>query len=195
MRETIGLRSNATLINPSWIKRDALMFRKIGVISLDNMIRNGDGPFVENAAELRWLFEQGIVFDPQLKLLHEARSLDNETKKILDEARNLMTRHREGIEQSDIAEELRPHMEKEGMLQGTGLELFESIRKTPEGLKRMVSTLMSGELLLRPLTAYYRNSKKVDAYPLFNITFPEVDQRSASMGDVIDITQSITGAG
>src|SRR5262245_13713485 len=188
MKETIGVRSYVVLFSPQLIKRDALMFRKIGVIECEKLIGIADTLSPETAAELRWLVEQGIVFDLQPQVLFESNSLDDQTKKILDDSAEIIKQYWKSIGQSNFFEELRPYAEKEGLLQGEGLKLFELAAKKPEYLKQWTTVLVAGEFILRPLSAYHRNNKHFDAYPLFNSAFPELAQESASMVDVIDIT-------
>jgi hypothetical protein len=55
-------------------------------------------------------------------------------------------------------------------------------------MKLLLNSVVSSELFLRPLSAYYRNTKNMDVYPLFYNGYPELAQQTSGVGDVIDIT-------
>jgi hypothetical protein len=188
MRETVGLRSYGVLYEPQLLKRDALMFRKIGVICCERLIDIADRSLPELAPELRWLVEQGIVFDAPVDSFFEDSSLDNETREVLNDSEMLLAFYKGKVAQDSFVEEIRTHLELECSLRGLSLENVEEILKRTESLRGLTNSLIFGELLLRPLSSYYRNNNNMDVCSIFYATFPELVQQTADVGDVIDIT-------
>jgi len=167
MRETVGLRTIAPIIFPELLKRDALLFKRIGVLGCQEAAD----------AELQWLIEQGIVFDPQLSTLNEAALLDKETTRLLIACKELAERSKREVGQ------YVDNLEEEA-LQDLKLDSHEKVRQ----VKKYVTFMTVSDMLLRPFSAYYRNNKNIDTYPLFYIRHPELAQQTASVGDVIEIT-------
>jgi hypothetical protein len=188
MRETVGVRSFVSLFRPDLIKRDALMFKKIGVLGCDRFVKLADEFLAATSPQLNWLVEQGIIFDLPVEVLYDGNPLDDETKKVLDDSRKLITYYEEEIGRRNIVEDLKPYLDKEFSRQGLSLESLEDVFKNPDSLKQFSITLLFGEAFLRPLTAYYRNTQQMDAYSLFYAQYSELVQQTADLGDIIDIT-------
>lgn len=186
MKETVGLRSHLALYIPKPIKQDALMFRRIGIPDCEELIgivEQVSGK--DSATEFQWLIEQGIVFDPNPWGLYENSALDDETKHLLDEARKEMSRYKDLANQREAAEYLFRKMRENYPID---VLMMNQLRQFVEYFVQAGIFAFSGELLLRPLSAYYRNTKKIDAFPIFNSEFPQLHLQKTGMEDVIDIT-------
>jgi len=176
MRETIGFRSFVPIFVPKLLKRDALMFRKIGVLGCEAAINGNIQLPAEIVAELQWLIEQGVVFDLRISDLNKSDSVDDETKRLVGDWIRL-----EGHYQGKV-EQIVKKMEEE-LAQEFKVDEYESTIRT---IKALLGAAISSELFLRPFSAYYRNNKNIDAHPLFYGEYPELTQQTASTGEVID---------
>ncbi len=66
--------------------------------------------------------------------------------------------------------------------------MLNTLKQSMEYFVQAAAITFSSELLLRPLSVYYQNTKKIDAYPLFRSEFPQLYLQKAGAGDVIEIT-------
>lgn len=183
MRDTVGLRMFVPVFFPELLKRDALMFKRIGVLCCEEVPGLLDTFSAEHAAEIRWLIEQGIIFDPGLSpILDGYNSLDSETKKLASEWMTLTNEYRAEIE--GYVDNL-----EEGYLELCRRQhRKDTLEETVQDLKELLFAGVFSDLALRPLAAYYRNKKSVDAYPLFYTEYPEFVRQPAGVEDVADIT-------
>jgi len=188
MRETVGFRTSTSMIFSELLKRDALMFRKIGILGYDVAVNAydqllndqilNDQILVETLSELRWLVEQGIVFDIQMPGTSEDDSVDDETMKLVDDWLKSDERFKGKIEQ--FVSYLEEKSERE--------HRTNTYKEGIEPITNLMHEIYSTELFLRPLSTYYRNNKNMDAYPLFFEIYPKLARQSAGVEDVIDIT-------
>jgi hypothetical protein len=178
MRDTVGFRMFAPIFFPEMLKRDAVMFKKIGVLCCEEIPGLIDGLPEDHAAELRWLIEQGIIFDPRLSSLRIDSFLDDETRTLIDESLEITEQYRAKIDER-VSEMEESSLWKYGK---------NTLEENVEFIKRGLLAGIFSDLYLRPLAAYYRNNKNMDAYPLFYNEYPEFAQKTASAGDVADIT-------
>ena len=65
MKELIGVRSLVSAWFTKTLKRDALTFSRIAVPGSQVFMSTSDDE-LESASEMRWLFDQNIIFDPLL---------------------------------------------------------------------------------------------------------------------------------
>ena len=109
--------------------------------------------------------------------MNEADLIDDETKRLIDECMKLSKCYEGKVERhvKDVEEELA---------QEYRAEEYEAVLRP---LKEFLNTAFTSELLLRPLSAHYRNTKKLDAYPLFYSEYPELTQQSVGVEDVMHI--------
>jgi hypothetical protein len=181
MRETVGFRTFLTLLQPELIKRDALMFKRIGVLGCSGL-RYGNATLLEHQChDVRWLEEQGIIFDPEPELRYIENVVyfvDEDTRKAVDDSNEIFVDY---INDSNklvnfYTEQLLPH----------------KMNLTKEKLANIVKALLddkiSGESSLRPLSVYYRSVKHIDAFPIISGMLPELSQGTGSIEDVIEIT-------
>ena len=177
MRGTIGFRSFIPVFFLELLKRDALMFRKVGVLGCTKILDEVKNLPAEVSTELRWLIDQGIVFDlPISPIITEDDLEDAETVKLVVDWIKLSERYEGKVEQ--YAQKLEKKLARELIIDGHKVDVRGEL----------VNSLVSSELYLRPLTAHYRNNENMDVYPLFYNGYPELTQQTSSVGDVIDLT-------
>jgi hypothetical protein len=181
MRETVGFRSSVVGLLPEILKQDALIFSQIGLVSCEQAIDTLDE---ERSTELRWLVEQGILFDLNMTVLNENDSLDNETRSLLYDSWELVKHYEKKIEQ-DLSNEDRLKLY---LTEFSSQELWtDEHREKARLVKELAIAMLPSEMLLRPLATYYRNAKCMDVYPLFVSGFPELTQQNSGLEDVIEI--------
>ena len=178
MRETVGFRTFVPVFFPKLLKRDAVMFKKIGVLCCEEIPELIAALPEEHAAEIQWLIEQGIIFDPRLLSALKNKDLqDNETDELITDSIKLTKEYQVKIEQyvSQIGE---------SSLWEYGQNTIEENVKL---IKLGLTNAVFSELFLRPLASHYRNSKKMDVYPLFYTEYPELTQKTSGAEDIIKI--------
>src|SRR6185295_13428596 len=71
MREFAGIRLPSELILYPNLKREALMFSRIGILNLDKVLafsgKQSEGRLSHLRGELEWLLEHDVIFDPATK--------------------------------------------------------------------------------------------------------------------------------
>jgi hypothetical protein len=142
MREFVGVKSLIGVYDTACIKQEALMFRRIavpGYTTIAPLLREGSCPaMADYYDDLDWLFEQGIIYQPE----------------VLEPNENIL-RNEEYKQYSNLDEEC---------LTAT-LELIERSKRTHEPQDAAVVSLwfqfqqMRTSFLLREL-------KQIDAYPI-----------------------------
>jgi hypothetical protein len=182
MGETVGLRSYAVIFHPQLIKRDALMFRRIGINGCDKL-REFESELSEAQLEVLWLMEQGIVFNPRYYFDNALASADEATRKSLNNLFDYLSKYGDECDEFFYNEERLV-----GYFNQIEQE-WDMTRKTEDAVsfKDVLYTLFTGEFQLRLMSAYYRNTKHIDAYPLISGRLPELSQETGSTGDVIEI--------
>jgi len=154
------------------------MFKKIGVLCCEEIPELIAALPEEHAAEIQWLIEQGIIFDPRLLSALKNKDLqDNETDELITDSIKLTKEYQVKIEQyvSQIGE---------SSLWEYGQNTIEENVKL---IKLGLTNAVFSELFLRPLASHYRNSKKMDVYPLFYTEYPELTQKTSGAEDIIKI--------
>jgi hypothetical protein len=187
MRDTVGFRSYIALFHPKIIKRDALMFKRIGIVHCDSLcqaMQNGsDEVSQEPFFELPWLIEQGIVFDPLIEFLDKGDSLDEDTKQEIDNVWEVMAKYQE-----DYVKFTSDKEKFINLLKQIPLQYLDTYNQKDRGdlFNEFLYALFNNELFLRVLSAFYR-SKRIDAYPIISGILPELQTQSASVEEVIRI--------
>jgi len=162
------------------------MFKRIGVPDCEDLVGLLDQLSGKDTAnEFQWLIEQGIIFDSNPWDLYKDSSLDNETKILLDDSKKEIVRYKDPDRQRTVTEYVMHKMREHWGVDG---ETLNKNRQIINNFVQGASLTFSSELLLRPLSAYYRNTKKIDAYSLFRSEFPQLHQQKAGLEDVIEIT-------
>ena len=184
MGETVGFRSVFALLHPELIKRDALMFRRVGIIGCDRVSEAMPGIFKQNFPEIPWLVEQGVLFEPRLDAPLTAELLDDETQNSINSIRDFMMKHR------DYFKELFDDEKK--LISNINQLVEEEIGiRTEQGSfqasKRILYGLISAEVFLRPLSSYYRNVMHIDAIPVASGKLPELPQQTGSVEEVVKV--------
>jgi hypothetical protein len=178
MGETFGFRSALPLLlHPHLIKRDALMFDRIGVVGCSEISDVMPDIHKENFPEFSWLIEQGILFEPEIDHTSTIEPRDDETQSAFNSAVAFIDGHRGAIKEGE-----------ETLLSYTQLSLEEvSAEQMQEIRKAWNLARISQEVLLRPFSTYYRNIRRIDAIPIISGKLPELPRPSGGVEEVIKV--------
>lgn len=180
MKESVGIRAYTVLFTPELLKRDFLMFNKIGIMGSESFLSWQE----KCPPDLPWLYEQGFIFDPQ-KVITEYEPPASIVTQPFDDIAEIFSMFNEEFLQfaSDkvsFRNYLNEFYENNGKaeLQGPGNKPFAVF----------LNSLFSTEILLRTYCDIYRSISQVEACPIILGKLPEISDSTATKADVITIT-------
>ena len=159
------------------------MFNRIGIFGCNKVSEVMPDILRQNFPEIPWLIEQGVLFEPTIDHTGTIEPRDEETQNSFNSAIAFMEKHREYITGVLNNEEKLLSYAQQMLEEEVGVRPEQKL----EVRKALVFSLISGELLLRPLSAYYRNIRHIDAIPIISGKLPELPQQTGSVEEVIKV--------
>lgn len=173
MREFVGVTSLIDIIvasenKPCFLKQQALMFNRIAIPSLNAYLteikkRQHYKQLPDYLAEVEWLLEEEIIFEPDYICAHQGLVSDDEYK--------------------IYSEELSRRIER----------INESTRGLRRNSKRYKQALVPNGIIgvqceTRLASIQLRELNKLDAYSVFHLPFEPLQKPQASKSEIIQIT-------
>ena len=162
MGDFVGVRALSSLFDSPSLKRDAVIFKRIAIPQLESY----------QDAELDWLRESDVVFDPHEAVDHPRIRLSQEYEEFIASvhAQNLLP------PSNDIAEAVAGAFELyHAALSDMGAP---SLSKEQQRIR---------QLHMRYVSAYLREMDNLDAYPILTSRMCSIKTPQASRSDVIQI--------
>jgi|GEM_PF-1724374 len=194
MPETVGVVDPFTFVDNesihlSQLKRQALMFDRLAIPNLlDTLIPHANKKeLLDIVAEIEWLLEQGVIFDPKLE--HH----DNPSEELKSAFGSLI------YYAKDITSQfLGINMDKLFDKEEPSDEFMEQLDKLPERTRDEIVASINTEkfrntvLMLtvhsvRVYSIQFRELHGIDAYPLLSITIPPAIDAAATKSDILRI--------
>ncbi len=169
MSDLIGVLSPARAFDSSFLKRQALIFRRLAIPGVA-ALRDADIA-TDLIDAYDWLLTRDIVFEPEKPLPIQWREImsrfsDHQVMKAIKAV---------DIGHAEIAR-------IEGILSEHGIESDE---ETHDTIEIFMDLFLKGEYLLRPLSAYLREHTNLDAYPVLAVD--EINDDPAAKTDILNI--------
>jgi hypothetical protein len=163
MREFVGVSYSLDWPNTASLKREAMMFQRLAVPHLKLLISGIADDDLEIVRELAWLFENGIVFDPQ-------RTLDDE--------RVLSIKEYE--EYYDVAIKPLKLYRRLPLSMKSKFSVVDLLQRARKGNSWE-------DIFSRYVSAALREVENMDAYPILRSSLHSVKGHQASKRDVVQI--------
>lgn len=183
----------AHLMDTSLLKREALMFSRIAIPTLHEILssRGESSEFQRVCAELAWLHEREIVFEPEFAAKNQI--LNDEYQGQIDSLRQHgkdVIRQIFGLDLDELEAtrkdktkipEVRKKLDKLSEMSADDLmAIFESSDLLDSVM------LMTGSLT-RMMSIELRELMHLEAFPVLTRRIPAADNRQANKGDVVEI--------
>lgn len=162
------------------LKREALLFHRIGIHSFADDLRSLRGAGVTHAGgmfeTLEWLYEQGVIFEPEPKLGHADLTHDLQYRAFLQDYRKYKQ------DETDL------HIKLVESLNKVGADPMDTIKLFFRGVLSLSS---ANDTLSRLISIQLRRLHNIDAYPLVrHYTLPSADLLTTDQ-NVLDVVMKM----
>lgn len=193
MRELIAVNNFFTALNIQMLKREALMFDRLAIPQISQLMQFFQGLLGEmppEAAEYDWLCEQGILFE----VTHDKKAeiQDEEYKHVDEYSKALMNEVESMYKEHDLGE--FTELKKDQLVESAS-RLKESLSSKVPNLQKLVtsetfqrSLILGYDYFARGISIQLRELKGLDAYPILLLDIPSPERKTSSTHDIVDIT-------
>ena len=168
MREFIGVKSFPSIFKLPTLKRDAMIFNRIAIPGIGGLMRTFSEMGAKDFYELEWLLERNILFEPQVDLKEDIKTEGIDMNAVY----NLL------YKRGDIGDYSKMPLD-----QMTTEMLMHDLTATLAS-----SFTVREEYKTRALSVHLREFNRMDAYPIFFIELPSLQNHKAKKNEVVQIT-------